>query len=321
MDGEKIQIIKCVIGRRRQLCGNIILLLEELKRKEENKNRRRLRSREWLKRRNFGQGVLTMLFDELKPEDPRSFKNYTRMAEETMERLLHQIAPLIQKKDTVMREAISARMRLSVTLRYLATGNSFQDLAFSTRIAPNILSQIIPEMLDAIINVLQDNVLQFPNKSKDWSIISAQFQNLWQFRHCIGSFDGKHICFRPPRLEGSKYRNYKGTDSIILSGLVDANYKFIFVDIGKNGRLHDSTVFRESPLGIKMKKNALNLPEPNTLPGLNYKLSYVFVGDNAFTLHQNLMKPYPDRELTLERRILNYRLSRARRVVENPLVF
>ncbi|XP_018360612.1 PREDICTED: uncharacterized protein LOC108759604 [Trachymyrmex cornetzi] len=258
-----------------------------------------------------------MLFEEFGPEDPRSFQNFTRMQEEVMEELLNLLIPYIEKKDTVMRKAISPRMRLSVTLRYLATGNSFQDLAYSTRIAPNTLSKIILETLQTIITVLNKNVIPFPSKPEEWEIVAHKFGTMWQFPQCIDAIDGKHILFCPPRSEGSKYRNYKGKDSIILFALVDVEYKFIFVDVGKNGRTHDSAVFRESLLGIKLKENTLNLPQPKTLLNFNFQMPYVIVGDDAFSLHTNLMKPYPDRGLTENRRIFNYRLSRARRTVEN----
>ncbi|KYQ60554.1 hypothetical protein ALC60_00395 [Trachymyrmex zeteki] len=67
--------------------------------------------------------------------------------------------PLIEKQDTVMREAISPRNRLCIILRYLTTGNSFQNLAYSVRIAPNTLSKLIPETLKAIIEVLGNKVI------------------------------------------------------------------------------------------------------------------------------------------------------------------
>lgn len=151
-----------------------------------------------------------------------------------MEELLFLITRYIAKKNTVMREAISSRMRLSATLRFLATGNSFQDLMFSTRIAPNSLSQIILETLQAVITVLEEKVTSFPSKSEDWEIVADRFQTIWQFSHCIGALDGKYIFFRLPRSDGSKYRNYKKRN-IILLALVDADYKFIFIDIGNVG--------------------------------------------------------------------------------------
>lgn len=44
---------------------------------------------------------------------------------------------------------------------------------------------------------------------------------------------------------------------------------------------------------------------------------YVLVGDDAFPLKPYLMKPYPSRGRNDEEVIFNYRLSRARRVVES----
>lgn len=81
--------------------------------------------------------------------------------------------------------------------------------------------------------------------------------------------------------------------------------------------MHDSAVFRTSPLGKKLYSTTLALPSPCEVPGFNYKLPYVIVGDDAFALKPNVLKPYPDRGLTQDKRIFNYRLSRARRTVEN----
>ena len=53
------------------------------------------------------------------------------------------------------------------------------------------------------------------------------------------------------------------------------------------------------------------------LPGSNKKVPYYFVGDAAFEMRSNLMKPFPGLNLDERRRIFNYRLSRARRIIEN----
>lgn len=59
----------------------------------------------------------------------------------------------------------------------------------------------------------------------------------------------------------------------------------------------------------------------NFFAGTGIKAPYVFLGDEAFALSENMMKPYSRRAMQRNagnsQRIFNYRLSRARRVVEN----
>lgn len=98
---------------------------------------------------------------------------------------------------------------------------------------------------------------------------------------------------------------------------MDANYKFLYVDVGAPGRAGDAGVFAESSPKKGLEGNTLNLPPAKTIEGIPSSLNYHIVGDNAFPLSKNIMKPYPQRNLDKAKRIFNYRLSRARRVVEN----
>ena len=128
--------------------------------------------------------------------------------------------------------------------------------------------------------------------------------------------DGKHILIRPPNREFS-YFNYKHSFSIVLLAVVDANYRFLYVDIGCNGRVSDGGMFRNSALSEGFESNSLHIPPPEPVPGQTFRLPYMFVADDAFPLKKNIMKPYSQTGLTTERRIYNYRLSRAHRIVEN----
>lgn len=96
--------------------------------------------------------------------------------------------------------------------------------------------------------------------------------------------------------------------------LVNAEYKFIWLDVGQQGRISDGGVFDWTSFGNDLKSNKLNFPAKidNEMD-----LEFVLIGDEAFMLHKNLLKPYSARDLTHDRRIFNYRLSRARNVVEN----
>jgi hypothetical protein len=76
-------------------------------------------------------------------------------------------------------------------------------------------------------------------------------------------------------------------------------------------------VLGKTAFGKALGDKLLQIPEPGTLPNSEKKLPLVFVGDDSFALTENFMKPYGQAGLTAEQRIFNYRLCRARRVVEN----
>lgn len=85
-------------------------------------------------------------------------KKFCRMSSTDLERLLCKISPLIQKEDTNYRAAISSLERLLLTLRFLATGDSYASLMYLFRISKQAISLIVPEFCDAIISVLQDQI-------------------------------------------------------------------------------------------------------------------------------------------------------------------
>ena len=66
-----------------------------------------------------------------------------------------------------------------------------------------------------------------------------------------------------------------------------------------------------------MDTNKLNLQTPRPLPGREVNIPFVLVADDAFRMQTNLLKPYPGRHLSAGQRIFNYRLLRARRIIEN----
>lgn len=82
-------------------------------------------------------------------------------------------------------------------------------------------------------------------------------------------------------------------------------------------RCSDGGVFRDCSLRGPLENGTLGLPRPAPLPGDDEPIPFSIIGDDAFPMRSWLMKPYPHRMMTNQQRIFNYRLSRARRVVEN----
>ncbi|KAK6470744.1 protein ALP1-like, partial [Huso huso] len=173
------------------------------------------------------------------------------------------------------------------------------------------------ETCEALYNVLKEKYLSVPRTETAWQGIAKQFEELWQFPRCIGALDGKHITIQPLKNIGSHYYNYKSTSSIVLMALVDADLKFLYVDIGTNGRVSDGGVWNKCTLSQALQDNSLHLPQPSALPLGTDPVPYVVVADEAFGLKKWIMKPYPQIQLTPENQIFNHRLSRAGCCVEN----
>lgn len=148
--------------------------------------------------------------------------------------------------------------------------------------------------------------------------IERTFQDKSNFPHCLGSIDGKHVVLQAPFNSGSEYYNYKGTFSIVLLAIVDAKYNFTFANVGCQGRISDGGVFKNTSFYKKLIGNGLGIPEESPLPGQDIPMPYVLVADDAFPLLNNILKPFSGHHLkgSIERKF-NYRVSRARIVVEN----
>jgi len=257
------------------------------------------------------------LMAELEREHHGDFINYLRMDPAMFHELLQRLTPRLTKKDTKWRPALQPGLKLAITLRFLASGATYHSLSFSFRVPHNTISLFVTEVLQAIVDEYGEEVVTVPENADAWRELSDKFGNRWNFHHACGALDGKHIAIKAPPKSGTVYHNYKGFFSIILLGLVDAEYKFIWIDVGANGSTSDCAVFNSSELLEALEGETLGLPPPEVLPGDDRPIPYFLIGDDAFALKTWMMKPFSTRNLSLEERIFNYRLSRARRIVEN----
>ncbi|XP_060855543.1 uncharacterized protein LOC132933247 [Metopolophium dirhodum] len=178
--------------------------------------------------------------------------------------------------------------------------------------------QIVVEVCDAIWTKLGPIVMPQPTEMF-WKRVAERYNTLWNFPNCIGAIDGKHINIQCPINAGSTFYNYKGSHSIVLLALVDADYKFTAIDVGSYGRNSDGGIFSISTIGKMLENKTLNVPEDVPLVMNGVPQPYVTLGDEAFPLKRYLLRPYSRCHLgeNEPNKIFNYRLSRGRRVVEN----
>lgn len=146
---------------RRVLCRKVIRSISQLLYEEcadiidEESHRRRVWTRKWLMRR-ANSGASSTIIREIYEEDPSEFRCVMRMTTEQFDNLLEKVSPLIQKADTIMREALPARVKLEITLAYLASGTNFTMLSIFFRVSKSAISSFIPEVCKAISKCLQE---------------------------------------------------------------------------------------------------------------------------------------------------------------------
>nr|CAI5823929.1 unnamed protein product [Callosobruchus analis] len=141
-----------------------------------------------------------------------------------------------------------------------------QALAWTFHTGHSTIHYIIHETCKALWDVLALDYLETPEK---WEDISRGFQERWNFPHCLGSIDGKHVNIQAPP-----------------GRACDAYYKFTYVDIGAYGSQSDGGVLKNSVFGQRMENNNI-IPMDKCLPGTNIVMPYFFVG-----MKLSLLKKY-----------------------------
>ena len=139
--------------------------------------------------------------------------------------ILNLITPDITSQEIIGGDkVISAAERLTVTLRFLATGKTFQSLSFRFRISDRAIAYIVKIVCNAIVKYLLPLYLKVPSTEEEWLSIAKKFKTRWQYQNAIGAIDGKHVVIRNISHGGSYYYNYKRSDLIVLMTIAGPAY-------------------------------------------------------------------------------------------------
>lgn len=157
-----------------------------------------------------------------------------------------------------------------------------------------------------------------PSTKNNLIHIAEEFWTKWNFPNCTGAIDGKQYEYFVQENQDHYFLITEIFFSVVLLAIVDANCKFVFVDIGAYGKEVDSEIFTKSSL-FKQIRTGEYFPRDAKIPDCEKSLPYVHVGDETFRLETHMMRPYTRGEAKkdYEKTIFYYRLSRARRTSEN----
>lgn len=98
------------------------------------------------------------MLEDMNREPSGKFHNFCRMSAMDFEHLLSKIGPIIMKEDTNMRKAIPVQERLAITLRFLASGDSFTSLSYLFKCSNQVISNIVHDVCKALVHELRNHV-------------------------------------------------------------------------------------------------------------------------------------------------------------------
>ena len=148
-----------------------------------------------------------------------------RVSKDTFQYLCDQLRPVIEKQNTNMRECISLKRRVAITLWVLATTVDYRTVGHLFGVARNTVSIIVHETCVAIVDKLLPIYIQFPAGNELKKVIDG-FKDMWNIPQCAGSIDGSHVPVTPPAMNHTDYYNRKGWYSMLVQAVVD--HKLLF---------------------------------------------------------------------------------------------
>ncbi|KAK5648372.1 hypothetical protein RI129_003264 [Pyrocoelia pectoralis] len=233
------------------------------------------------------EGFQSILIQNHLADNDTKFKEFFRILRHQYNYILRLI------EDELVKQWINVAVNLP---RFLQLESLTDPYLLGSVYSIATLSVFVPVVLKCLYEKLMPIFLPPPSDAI-FNEKAKEFWNRWNFPNLIAAIDGKHVRIMCPDKSGSLFFNYKNYFSIVLLALVDANYKFLIVDIGSYGKEGDAGIFSKSQTSL-LRQVSFSTTKVITTFEKYYSTSCYILQDHG-------------------KAIFNYRLSRAGRVTEN----
>ncbi|KAK3920690.1 Putative nuclease [Frankliniella fusca] len=249
---------------------------------------------------------ITVNVDEYLHMSDAAFKLHFRMTTDVFELLLHDIAHQLDDDNRQHTDVdYNFSHMLLMVLWVLATPDSFRSIALRFGKTPGVVHYHYKRIIMALCD-MSDTLITWPTH-EERQVLSRAVLRRTGFPGVIGALDGCHINIITPRVNPQPYFNRKHDHSIVLQAVADCNLLFRDVYVGQPGSIHDSRVFRRSPLCAQLLNQ----------PGQYLDNDQHILGDGAYILTDKVLTPFRNNGNLNEHQInYNCRHSSARSSVE-----
>ncbi|KAG0436626.1 hypothetical protein HPB47_017856, partial [Ixodes persulcatus] len=244
-------------------------------------------------------GVVERIFMKcMRDGDVDFFARFYRITPPTFDEL-HDMVKEDLTRQFFIREPLPSEERLAIALSYLSSGQQIKDVALLYRVGLETARQAVHVTCRALWERLHQPFMKtfhnhipppptFVEVFLEFTSVVLPKLNV-QLRHIMCVFN-------------------KCRPKIYRYNTAPAKH------IGRSSFLRGGPSLLASEIGQGLDQGTLNLPKLGVLPGCQKPrlAPYAFVGDEAFQLRTDFLRPYPAKGLADERRAYNYRLSRAR---------
>ncbi|KAK3929404.1 Protein ANTAGONIST OF LIKE HETEROCHROMATIN PROTEIN 1 [Frankliniella fusca] len=250
---------------------------------------------------------VTVNLDDYHTMGDPCFQIHFRMTRTVFEILVTTVKGHLIENERLKRERTPFQDIMLMVVWLLATPDSFRSVSLRFGVNPGTLYYFYFYVIEAL-RQLAPKYITWPD-ADERAVIKATWERATGFPGIIGSIDGTHVPITAPLVDAPQYTNRHDTYSINVQAVVDSTLLVRHLHVGEVGSMHDSRVFRRSPLF----KDLLISP-----PGQFISNDEHLVGDGAYTPCEFVMVPFRNNG-HLNGAQLNYnrKLSQSRVRVEN----
>ena len=176
------------------------------------------------------------------------FKTILRVSRQTFTNILGFIRDDLQR-EYLCETPISPEERLEIVQYHLGRGDYYQTLSELTDYGVATVRNITQEVSNLVVTKLWKIFVVFPKTEEELLNSINAMETLWQFPTAFGGVDGCHTkCPHGGNEARKEYYNFKNLYSVVMMGIVGADYRFLWASAGLPGSVNDACSFQACKL-------------------------------------------------------------------------